>query len=159
MTYPVEQSPHVVEPTVFVHVRLLSQPPLLVRHSFTSLQPFAPSLTYPLGQSPHVMDPTVFAHMRLLSQPPLLDRHSFKSLQPLAPSLTYPLGQSPHLADPAAFVHVRLLSQPPLLDRHGSTVVVVGAAVVGHFKHFATALVTVFVFSHLVAKRLHHPWK
>ena len=36
LAYPAGQSPHFMDPTVFMHLRLLSQPPLLDAHSFTS---------------------------------------------------------------------------------------------------------------------------
>ena len=36
LTYPAGQSPHDMDPTVFVQLRLLSQPPLFSRHSSTS---------------------------------------------------------------------------------------------------------------------------
>ena len=36
LSYPVGQSPHDMDPTVLMHLRLLSQPPLFVAHSFTS---------------------------------------------------------------------------------------------------------------------------
>ena len=36
LAYPAGQSPHLKDPTVLMHVRLLSQPPLLLAHSSTS---------------------------------------------------------------------------------------------------------------------------
>ena len=36
LEYADAQSPHFIDPTVLMHLRLLSQPPLFVAHSFTS---------------------------------------------------------------------------------------------------------------------------
>jgi len=35
LAYPDGQSPHFIDPAVLMHLRLLSQPPLFFRHSFT----------------------------------------------------------------------------------------------------------------------------
>ena len=36
LAYPAGQSPHFMDPAVLMHLRLLSQPPLFFKHSFTS---------------------------------------------------------------------------------------------------------------------------
>ena len=37
LAYPAGQSPHNMDPSVLVHLRLLSQPPLFFRHPLTSV--------------------------------------------------------------------------------------------------------------------------
>jgi hypothetical protein len=83
-------------PGVLVHVALPSQPPLLVAHSFTSLQ-VTPSPVKPLLHV-QVRLPSVLAHAALAEQPPLLVAHSSMSTHwPL--SSRYPAVQVKPQAD------------------------------------------------------------
>ena len=70
---------HTREPTVLVQVAFTLQPPLLVRHSFTSEQ-VTPLPVEPEGQV-QVRDPGVLVQVAVTSQPPLLARHSLTSVQ------------------------------------------------------------------------------
>ena len=143
LSYPAAQLPQDMDPTVFVHVRLLWQPPLLFRHSFTSectvlcewlcvfngrlysIRPTGDKLMLFTLQRVNILSFRVRSHTPIYRFEDARahiynNAHAYthKPLQPLAPSLAYPAGQSPQDIDPTVFVHVRLLWQPPLVFRH-----------------------------------------
>jgi hypothetical protein len=77
-------------PARLVHVSSPGQPPLLTRHSLTSVQS-RPSPVYPALQVQR-RAPGVLVQMACSEHPPLLKPHSSMSTQ-LTPSRTYPGGQ------------------------------------------------------------------
>ena len=121
---PFGQLPHVLLPAVFVHTRLLSHPPLLVKHSFTSNHTCM-GVRVVSNRYRHRL-PVEWAWSRnfrtfTCEMNPVDQRVSIhKPLQPNAPSLAQPVGQSPHLWPPCVLIHLRLLSHPPLSPRHSS---------------------------------------
>jgi hypothetical protein len=70
---------------VLVQLVKLSQPPLFVAHSSTSVHAVSPVPVNPAGHAPHVRPPGVFVHDAFASQPPLLVSHSLMSVHPAAP--------------------------------------------------------------------------
>jgi hypothetical protein len=70
---------HVKLPAVFAHVAFALHPPLLVAHSFTSVQ-VTPSPVKP-GLQAHVKDPRVFLQVPLALQLLVPAAHSSMSLQ------------------------------------------------------------------------------
>ena len=107
---------------MFVHATkgVMLQPPLEVRHSFTSVQ-VIPLPVYPALQ-PHVYAPSVFVQVAVVAQVSVPAAHSLTSVQ-VTPSPMYPAGQAPHELPPGVFVHATSgeVLHPPLAVRHSFT--------------------------------------